>query len=106
MEANGELSLGQVIEERMRGPLRRKSSVAERLQRKFQLGDRPATRAKLFRQLEKLVEEHGAAVEDVISSAVAAACGARSPGRYFCKCVVAKLREAGFGAAHGGDPSW
>jgi hypothetical protein len=83
-------------------------SVSSRLELKFGLGQCPQKRRELYRRLELLHKKEGDRVQQIISEAVAQAVGARDPGRYFCKCVVAKLREAGFGlgAAGGGDPSW
>ena len=106
-EGAAETALADVIDGVVRGetPAR---GISFRLEMKFGLGQAPQKRRELYRRLESLHSKEGERVHQVISEAVAQAVGARDPGRYFCKCVVAKLREAGFGlgAATGGDPTW
>jgi hypothetical protein len=87
-------------------------SITERLESKFGLGECPEKRRKLYRRLERLVRMHGDSAYTCIAEAVAQAV-AISPrkqagaARYFCKAVLAKIREANFPlGAEGGDPSF
>lgn len=106
-EGAAECALSDVVGQVVSGEAKARS-ISSRLELKFGLGQAPQKRRELYRRLELLHTKEGDRVQQVISEAVAQAVGARDPGRYFCKCVVAKLREAGFGlgAAAGGDPSW
>lgn len=107
-EAEPVVSLGAALAERMAAPVDNGLGVAERLVRKFGYGQAPAKRRELYRRLEALAALKGDEVLEVISEAVAEAVGARMPDRYFCRAVVVKLREHGYGlgAKPGGDTSW
>lgn len=77
--------------------------LAERLARRFGWGDNPTKRRVLYDRLQRCVETHGARAEALVAEAAmqAQALQAGRKDRYFCKAVVAKLRESGF---WGGGP--
>ncbi len=68
-------------------------TIAERLEKRFGLGDIPARRRALYLRLQSLVMFHGEKVEVLIREAASMAAGKNNPGRYFAKAVVMKLRE-------------
>jgi len=80
--------------------------VEQRLRRKFGLGDCPAKRIALYRQLEKIVEEHGEPAEVCISEAVAESINAHRPDRYFCAAVKRKLQDRGFTRSSTSEAQW
>lgn len=71
------------------------SNVADRLERKFGLGTRPALRKALYLRLEKLVNDEGTEAYHIIASVAADAVGKEHPGRYFSKVVCLRLVERG-----------
>lgn len=101
------VTLGQAIVEMAEGP-REGVSIADRLVRKFGLGEEPRKRRELYRRLQRLIELKGDRVYDIVSGCVADAVGAKRADRWFAAAVVRRLREAGYalGADPGGDPSW
>lgn len=80
--------------------------VEQRLRKKFGLGDQPAKRIALYRQLERIVEDHGEPAERVISEAVAESVSADRPDRYFCAAVKRKLQDRGFTRLAGASAQW
>lgn len=88
-------------------PGRAGARVVERLKRRFGLGADPKKRLALYRRLERLHEVHGDLVLELISEAVAQAVAARAPGNYFCRAILAKLREARlFAGVERGSELW
>lgn len=83
-------------------------SVSERLERKFGLGNKPVVRRLLYLRLEVLVSKLGAPMLALIDESVAQAAGTLEPDHYFCRAIVRKLNEAGYGdkKPEGGDESW
>lgn len=69
--------------------------VAERLERRFGLGSDPDRRRKLYERLQRACEQHGDLAYKILTDVACAAQGARSPDRYFCHGVMARLRESG-----------
>lgn len=76
-------------------------TVQERLAAKFGWGDNPTKRRIFYDRIAAAIERHGAAAEALVGEAVhqAAALTRGHRDYYFCRAVVAKLREAGFWAA-------
>lgn len=87
-------------------PIGIRSSITERLTKKFGLGESPLKRKALYQLLEKLHQEHGDEVIRIISEAVAQAVGAREPARYFCRAVKAKIAAAGLSIHAADDVMW
>lgn len=81
-------------------------TVEQRLRRKFGLGDQPAKRIALYKQLQAIVDRHGRDAEDVIGEAVAESVGTNHPDRYFCKSIKLKMRERGFSGAASTSAEW
>lgn len=78
--------------------------LAARLERRFGLGDDRRRRMVLYRRLETLFLQHGQIVWSLCAEAAAQAVGTDSPGRYFSRAIVAKLRDHKIlPAVEGGD---
>lgn len=78
-------------------------TVQERLAARFGFGDNPTKRRIFYDRVAKAIELHGSAAEALVGEAVQMASAAR-PGKrdhYFCRALVAKLREAGFWGTEG-----
>lgn len=69
--------------------------VADRLQRRFGLGNKPDVRRGLYERLQLAVEVHGQRAFTAIRTVAAEADGKRKPDRYFCRAAICRLREAG-----------
>lgn len=69
------------------------SSIAERLEERFGLGDQPDKRRALYRRLQRLAESRGKEAELWIYEAADKASDARDPGRYFSAAIVRMLRQ-------------
>jgi len=72
------------------------SGLADRLSKRFGLGDRPVLRRALFDRLQRECTYHGEVVYRIIASACRSSESAREPDRYFCSVVSRRMREAGF----------
>lgn len=70
--------------------------TAVRLEKELGVGDHPAIRRSLYRKLEALQREHGAAVWKVIWRALKRSRSAKLPGRYFCAVAIDELEQLGF----------
>lgn len=72
----------------------RATSLSARLERRFGLGAMPSKRRALYMKLELMVAANPA-IEALVMEAAAQAAGAHTDqGRYFCKAVTMKIREA------------
>jgi len=71
-------------------------NVAERLAKKFGFGTNPDRRQKFYEALEAEVIRHGDPVYMIIADCVTGSERAMKPARWFCKSVLARLREKGF----------
>jgi hypothetical protein len=71
------------------------SNIAERLERKFGLGTRPALRKALYERLASLVESEGPSAYRVIAETAVDSEGKTNPGRYFAHVVITRLHERG-----------
>lgn len=69
--------------------------IAERLERKFGLGTRPALRKALYQRLADIVEQEGPSAYRVVAEAAVDSEGKQNPGRYFAHVVMARLQERG-----------
>ncbi len=82
-------------------------SIGQRLERKFGLGRDPKRRRELYRRLEACVLKVGAEAFDIINECVADAVGRNNPPHWFCRAVVARLRDRKLlQQSTGGDPTW
>lgn len=72
------------------------SCIAERLQRKLGLGDRPDLRRALYVRLERLVAEKGEGCYYTIATVVEDSNGKLNPGKFFAKIVLLRLMERGY----------
>lgn len=70
-------------------------NIAERLEKRFGLGDQPDRRRRLYRTLERLVLEYGEKAYRIIAEVASDSTHADHPDRWFCKAVVLRLRNAG-----------
>lgn len=83
------------------------SEVPQRLIKKFGLGEDGRRRMDLYVRLEKIVKVHGQVAVDVISDCVADAVTKSKPSRYFCRSVLARLRDRRLlDGVQTGDPTW
>lgn len=72
-----------------------RTSVVERLHRKFGWGQSKEKRLKFYQRLQRLADAHGVEVFDVISECVAESVGTDKPAHFFCRAVKLRLRERG-----------
>lgn len=72
--------------------------VASRLEKRLGLGEFPVVRRRLFARLQRLCEQKGDAVLQVIAALVQESEGPKiaDKGKYFCWVVKRRLEEAGF----------
>lgn len=81
--------------------------IQARLAKRFGLGDKPASRQKLYKWLADLADQHGEPVLRAISIAVAQSVSAERPDRYFCATVKRLICEAKLASASGPeDAKW
>ena len=71
------------------------SHIADRLERRFQLGSRPTLRRALYQRLQALVDEKGERAYLVIATVADDATGKDDPGKYFAWVVIRRLQERG-----------
>lgn len=88
-----DVTIGGAIDEAAAKPPTVDLGLAERLKKRFGLGEDPRKRAVLYRRLETLFIQHGQIVWTLCAEAAAQANGTNNPGRYFCKAILGKLRD-------------
>ncbi len=67
--------------------------IAERLETRFGLGDKPTLRRALYQRLADLVDEEGDRAYLVIAEVADDAARADKPGNYFAWVVIRRLME-------------
>jgi hypothetical protein len=78
------------------------TGLAGRLERKFGLGDNPIAARKVYGHVERLCEQHGDPVYNVVRDMVDYCDTARNPGRTFRAFVLTRIQEHGFNVRGGG----
>lgn len=83
-------------------------AIYERLVKAFGWGDDKVRRKEFYTNLVRTIGQHGQAVLDLVDEAAQQSVGTADKGRYFCRAVIAKLREKGYSAAgvKKRDPGW
>jgi hypothetical protein len=80
-----------------------RGSLAQQLEQRYGLGDRPLARRGLYQLLERLsTTPKEALIRVLISQAHCGAASARSPGRYFAASIRGMLVDHGLVPAKGG----
>lgn len=69
--------------------------LADRLQKRFGLGNKPAVRRGLYERLQLAVEIHGQPAFTALRTVAAESDGKNKPDRYFCRAAICRLRETG-----------
>lgn len=69
--------------------------LAERLEKRFGLGNNKEARRGLYRRFELATELHGERALVQLKTVAAEATGKRKPDRYFCRAALCRLRELG-----------
>jgi hypothetical protein len=94
--AEGPSLLGAAVAEVLASPAKPALSLRERLVRRLGWGDDRVKRSKLYDKLCRLHAQHEEQVERLISEAWSQSVSAsRHRDRYFCRAILAKVREAG-----------
>lgn len=92
-EGSDDVTIGGLVDEVAAKPVPQELGLAERLKKRFGLGEDPRKRSVLYRRLETLWLQHGEIVWTLCAEAAAQSAGTNNPGRYFCKAILGKLRD-------------
>lgn len=70
--------------------------ISERLAEAFGRGENPLARGRLYAVLSSICERHGAKAERMILKMISQSRTKTHPDRWFCSCVLLRLKENGF----------